>query len=132
MTINLYSYKYTLRIKHPQKWLRHTTHLPILQINFVSQHHEWEVFWVARTGLNEKFVPPAVQCLEGVGGSDVKHQNTAVCTAVKSHTQRLKPLLTCCVPYLENDTELYKQFNCKTLHQFYINSYFNGFQFALL
>lgn len=108
MNMNLPRYKYNLQIKHPQKWLHHTTHLPILQINFVAQHHEWKVFWVTRTGLDEELVPPAVQCLKGVGGSDVKYQHAAVGTAVKSHTQRLEPLLTRCVPYLEDDTELCK------------------------
>ncbi len=83
----------------------HCTHLPILQIDFVAQHHKGEVLWVARAGLDEKLIPPAVQCLEGVWGSDVEHQHTAVGTAVESHTQRLEPLLTCCVPYLNETTQ---------------------------
>lgn len=92
--------------------LHHSTHLPILQINFVAQHYEGEVLWVAWAGLDQKLVPPAVQCLEGVGGSDVKHQHTAVSAAVESHTQRLEPLLTCCIPYLNErkDTEYSHKF----------------------
>ena len=37
-----------------------STHLSVFQVNFVSQHYEWEVFRVTRASLDEKLVSPAV------------------------------------------------------------------------
>jgi len=58
----------------------------IFQINFVSDDNKWEVFWVSRTGLDQELISPAVQGLECVGHSDIKHQYTAVGSTVKRYT----------------------------------------------
>lgn len=36
------------------------THLSVLQVDLVAQHHEREILWVSRTSLDQEFVPPAV------------------------------------------------------------------------
>lgn len=36
------------------------THLSVLQVDLVAQHHKREVLWVSRTGLDQELVPPAV------------------------------------------------------------------------
>lgn len=77
------------------------THLPVLQVDFVAKHDEGEVLGVAGAGLDQKLIPPAVQCLEGVRRRDVKDEHAAVGTAVERHTQRLETLLTCRVPNLQ-------------------------------
>lgn len=77
-----------------------STHLPILQVDFVAKHDEGKVLRVARAGLDQKLIPPAVQRLEGVGCRDIEDEHTAVSSAIECHAQRLKTLLTRCVPNL--------------------------------
>lgn len=36
------------------------THLSVLQVDLVAQHHKREILWVSRTSLDQEFVPPAV------------------------------------------------------------------------
>lgn len=61
------------------------THLSVLQVDLVAQHHKRKVLWVSRTGLDQELVPPAVKSLEGVGCCDVKHQDAAVGSAVERY-----------------------------------------------
>lgn len=75
--------------------------LSVLQIDLVAKHYKREVLWVAWAGLYEELIPPAVQGFEGVWRSHIVHQHAAVRSTIKSHAQRLKPLLSCCVPNLE-------------------------------
>lgn len=79
------------------------TNLSVLQIDLVAKHYEREVLWVSWAGLNEELIPPAVQGFEGVWRSHIIHQHTAVRSTIKSHSQRLKPLLSCCVPNLKRE-----------------------------
>ena len=62
------------------------THLSVLQVNLVAQHHKGEVLRVSRAGLNQELVPPAVKGLEGVGCRHVKHQDAAVGSTVERNT----------------------------------------------
>ena len=62
------------------------TYCPSLQVNLVAQHYKGKVFWVPRTGLNEKFVPPTVQRLETLSIIHVEYQNTTVCAAIEGNT----------------------------------------------
>lgn len=75
-------------------------YLSVLEVDLVAEHHKGEVFWVSGTGLDQEFIPPRVQGLEGVGGGHIKHQHTAVCATIKRHAQRLETLLPRCVPDL--------------------------------
>lgn len=61
------------------------THLSVLQVDLVAQHHKGEILRVSRAGLDQELVPPTVQSLEGVGCCHVKHQDAAVCSAVESY-----------------------------------------------
>lgn len=79
------------------------SHLSVLQVDLVAQHHEGEVLWISRAGLNQELVSPAVQGLEGVGGGHIKHQHAAVGSSVEGHAQRLEPLLAGRVPDLGED-----------------------------
>ncbi|EDK99238.1 mCG1036659, partial [Mus musculus] len=72
------------------------------EVNLVSQHNKREVLGIPGAGLDEKLVSPAVEGFESVGGSHIKHQNTAICTSVEGHTKRLEPFLTGCVPDLQD------------------------------
>lgn len=51
-------------------------------------------------GLDEEFVPPAVERVETLGVVDIVDENAAVGTTVESHTKRLEALLSCGVPEL--------------------------------
>ena len=74
--------------------------LSVFQVNLVAEDNEGEVLWIARTGLDQELVSPAVQCLKGVGVCDIKDKNTAVGSSVECHAQTLEPLLAGCVPDL--------------------------------
>lgn len=78
----------------------HSSYRPIFQVNFISYNNKWEIFWVPGTGLDEEFVPPTVQRFECVWHCDIKHKNTTVSSPVERHTQRLKSLLSRCIPNL--------------------------------
>lgn len=78
------------------------TNLSVLQVNLVAEHHEGEVFRISRAGLDQELIPPAVECLEGVGCSHIEHQHTAVGSTIERNTQRLEPLLTSRVPDLDH------------------------------
>lgn len=62
------------------------THLSVLQVNLIAQNHKWEVLWISRAGLDQEFIPPAVQSLEGVWCRNIKHQDAAVSSTIESHT----------------------------------------------
>lgn len=36
------------------------THLSVLQIDLVPQHHKGEILRISRTGLDQELIPPAV------------------------------------------------------------------------
>ena len=74
--------------------------LALLHINLVPQHDEGEVLRVMWARLNQELVPPAVECLKGLGAVDVVDEYTAVRATVEGNTQRLEPLLACRIPEL--------------------------------
>lgn len=82
------------------------TYLSVFQVNLVSQHNKREVLGIPGAGLDEKLISPAVEGFESVGGSHIKHQNTAICTSVEGHTKRLEPFLTGCIPDLQDTKHL--------------------------
>lgn len=89
---------------------------PIFQINFVAYDNKGEILWVSGAGLDEEFVSPAIKGLECVRHCDVIDQYTAVSSSVKRHTQTLKPLLTCRVPYLHCDEPIiHHHFFCEEI-----------------
>jgi hypothetical protein len=53
-----------------------------------------------RPYLRQELFFPVVQVFEALNLRDIVHEDTAVGTSVERHTKRLKPLLSCCVPYL--------------------------------
>lgn len=85
----------------------HSSYRPIFQVNFISYNNKWEIFWVPGTGLDEEFVPPTVQRFECVWHCDIKHKNTTVSSPVERHTQRLKSLLSRCIPNLQKQQHIY-------------------------
>lgn len=73
-------------IPHPSpKIVTFSTHLSVLQVDLVAQHHKGEILGVSRAGLDQELVPPAVQSLEGVWCRDVENQDAAVGAAVERH-----------------------------------------------
>ena len=62
--------------------------------------HEWKSFWFPGAGLNEEFIPPAIEGFKAFCIVDIVHENAAVGSAIKRHPKRLESLLTCCVPNL--------------------------------
>ena len=72
------------------------------QVDLVAKDDKGEVLGVPGAGLYEELVSPTVQCLERVGVCHVKHEDTAVGTAIERHAQTLEPLLARRVPDLEN------------------------------
>lgn len=52
-----------------------------------SSTHKREVLWISRTGLDQEFIPPAVEGVEALGVVDIVDQYTAVRAPVESHAQ---------------------------------------------
>ena len=80
-------------------WRAYLT-LALLHINLVPENNEGEVLRVVWACLNEELVPPAVECLKGLGAVDVVDEYAAVRATVEGNTQRLEPLLACRIPEL--------------------------------
>ena len=74
--------------------------LVVADIDLVAEDDEGEGFRVAGRGLDEEFVAPRVERLEGFGRVDVVHEHAAVGAAVEGHAERLEPFLACRVPEL--------------------------------
>ena len=74
--------------------------LVIADVDFISEDHEGEGFWVARGGLNEEFVAPGVEGLEGFGRVDVVDEDAAVGATVEGYAEGLEALLAGGVPEL--------------------------------
>jgi hypothetical protein len=72
----------------------------IADVDLVPEDDEGEGFWVARGGLDEEFVAPGVEGLEGFGRVDVVDEDAAVGTAVEGYTEGLEALLARRVPEL--------------------------------
>lgn len=72
----------------------------IADVDFIPEDDEGEGFWVARGGLDEEFVAPGIERLEGFGRVDVVDEDAAVGAAVEGYAEGLEALLACGVPEL--------------------------------
>jgi len=73
----------------------------VLEIDLVAEHDERKVLGIARTGLDEELVAPAVEVLEGLGDVDVEHEHAAVGTAIECNAEALESLLAGSIPDLQ-------------------------------
>lgn len=80
--------------------------LALLDIDLVAQNHKRERVRVARRGLNQELVAPAIEGVEGFGVVDIEDEYAAVGTTVEGDTERLEAFLTGCVPELRVNTSL--------------------------
>ena len=74
--------------------------LILLHIDLVAQHDKREVLGIPGAGLDEEFVPPAVQGLERLGAVDVVNEDAAIRATVECDTEGLESLLACGIPQL--------------------------------
>lgn len=65
-----------------------------------GETYEWKVFRISWAGLYQEFVPPAVQGIEALRVVNVVDKHTTVSAPVESDAERLKSLLTGCIPEL--------------------------------
>jgi hypothetical protein len=65
-----------------------------------QETYEWEALRVHGASLDQKFVPPAVECVETLGVVDVVYEHAAVGATVECDTERLEALLSSRVPEL--------------------------------
>lgn len=69
--------------------------------NFSRQTtYKREALRVHGTGLNQKFVSPAVECVKALGVVDVVYKDAAVGASVECDTERLEALLSGGIPEL--------------------------------
>jgi len=74
----------------------------VTEVNLVADDNKRKVLGVSRASLNEKFISPALKCLECVWNGDIIDKNAAVGTTVECNTQTLEPFLSSCVPDLQH------------------------------
>lgn len=77
--------------------------LALLYVDLVAEDDKGEVFGIVRGGLDEEFVTPRVERLEGFGIVDVVAETTAVGTSVESDAERLETFLSSSVPELHGN-----------------------------
>lgn len=77
--------------------------------------HKRKVGRVARVGLDEKLVAPAVERLKAPRVVDVVHEDAAVGAAVEGHAQRLEAFLASRVPELSRSASLPLSLSPRTL-----------------
>jgi len=82
------------------------TYCSVAEVNLVANDDKRKVLGIAWTSLDEKFISPALKCLECVGNGDVVDQDAAVGTAVERNAEALEPFLSCRVPDLQCFTVL--------------------------
>lgn len=75
--------------------------LVVAHVDLVAEHDEGEGFRVARGGLDQEFVAPRVERLEGFGRVDVVDEHAAVGAAVEGYAEGLEAFLAGGVPELE-------------------------------
>ena len=62
--------------------------------------YEGEALWIARGGLDEELVAPAIEGVKTLGVVNVINKDAAVCTTVEGNAQRLETLLASSIPQL--------------------------------
>mmetsp|Transcript_47618 Transcript_47618/g.95305 ORF Transcript_47618/g.95305 Transcript_47618/m.95305 type:complete len:220 (-) Transcript_47618:40-699(-) len=75
-------------------------HHALVEVDLVAKNHKREVVRVARSGLDQEFISPAVQVFKRLDNVNIENQNAAVRSTVECHAQALKSLLSCCIPRL--------------------------------
>jgi len=75
----------------------------VLHIDLVADDDEWETIRVARGSLDQEFVAPAVQVVEGLGDVNVEHEHAAISATIEGDTEGLETLLTGSIPDLQSD-----------------------------
>lgn len=75
----------------------------------LCEAHEWKALWIARGGLDEELVAPAIEGVKTLGVVNVINKDAAVCTTIEGNPQRLKTLLASGVPQL-----IFVSINCIT------------------
>lgn len=80
--------------------------LVLLHIYLIAKDDEREVLWIVWAGLDEELVPPAVKRLEGLGTVHIVYENAAIGTTIERNPERLKALLTSCIPELRGARRL--------------------------
>jgi len=75
----------------------------VLHIDLVADDDEGETVGVARSGLDQELIAPAVEVVEGLGDVNVEHKHAAISTTIESDTERLETLLTGSIPDLKGD-----------------------------
>jgi hypothetical protein len=75
--------------------------LVVAHVDLIAKHDEGEGFRVAWGSLDEEFVAPRVQRLEGFGRVDVVDEHAAVGAAVECYAEGLEAFLAGGVPELE-------------------------------
>jgi hypothetical protein len=91
------------RAKGQGFFFRHHPRLASVLIRFVSQDDEWEILRVRRARLREKLLSPILQVLKAPLVVHVVDQDATIRAAVERHPERLKSLLSSCVPDLHGD-----------------------------
>ena len=66
----------------------------------LCEAYEGEALWIARGGLDEEFVAPAIERVKTLGVVNVINKDATVCTTVEGNAQRLKTLLASGIPQL--------------------------------
>jgi hypothetical protein len=75
--------------------------LALLHVNLVAEDNKGEVIRVARRGLDQELVSPAVQRIETLGVVHVVDKDAAVGASVEGDAERLEAFLAGGVPKLE-------------------------------
>ena len=72
--------------------------LILFNVNLVAQNDKWEALRIMRTGLDEKFISPAVKSLKRLCIVDIVNEDTTVGASIECNSERLKSLLPSGIP----------------------------------
>ena len=92
-----------------------------VKIDFVSNDNKRKVIGVARAGLYEELVAPAIERTERGGFRHIVDKDAAVSATVERNSETLEPLLTRCVPYLNHTVPN----NANTTYQYDDDNFYN-------
>jgi hypothetical protein len=59
----------------------------LVEIDLISDDHEWERLTILRVGLNQELLAPAVERVEGLGDVHIIHQHTTIRTTIECNTE---------------------------------------------
>lgn len=76
-------------------------HSPLVaQVYLIAEDDKRERFRVARRRLDQEFVAPGVEGIEGFRRVDIVDKDATVGSAIEGYAQRLETFLSGCVPEL--------------------------------